>query len=104
MDPATPQMMLAKITSVEYMKKTLLKYLLESMLVTFAFYWVVHKKMYLAQRKAPSIENVLKLFVYVIILFTVMDVLCPQVIPMVRTGIALAIGTHLGGGILMVKE
>tara|TARA_Y100000389_G_C17470948_1_gene530732 strand:+ start:9510 stop:9758 length:249 start_codon:yes stop_codon:yes gene_type:complete len=82
----------------------MLKYLLESMLITFAYYWVIHKKTMSSQRKIPSIENVTKLFVYIILMFTTMDILAPQVVGMVRAGIALSIGTHMGGGILLVKE
>lgn len=104
MDPANYRTILHKLTSVEYMRSVMLKYLLESLLVTFAYYWVIHKKNFVSQRKVPSIQNVTKLFVYVILMFTTMDILAPQVIGMVRAGIALSIGTHMGGGILLVKD
>lgn len=104
MDPSNYRTMFHKLTNVEYIKSIMFKYLLESFLVTFAYYWVIHKKTFVGQRKVPSVENVTKLFVYVVLMFTTMDILAPQVIGMVRAGIALSIGTHMGGGLLLVKD
>lgn len=94
-------MIFMKLTDLNYMKSVVLKYLLESLLITFAFYWVVYKSK--ANRIAPSAENVVRIFTWIIVLFTLMDILAPQAISYVRAGIGFSLGTHLAGGIQMMK-
>ena len=92
-------MILEKLTDISYLRHVLLKYLLESLLLTFMYYWVIHKK-----DRSPNLENLMKIFVWVMVIFTLMDLFSPQTIPFIRAGIGLSLGTHLAGGLKMVKS
>ena len=94
-------MVFRKMADVQYMKSVLIKYFLEAALLTFAFYWVVYKSK--TNRIAPSPENVLRIFTWIIVLYTAMDILAPQAISYVRAGIGFSLGTHLAGGVQMMK-
>lgn len=96
---SSPNFILYKLTNVEYLRQVLLKYVLESLLVSFLYYWVVHKK-----ERTPNVENLMKIFVWVIVIFTLMDLFSPQTIPYIRAGIGLSLGSHISGGIKMVKS
>lgn len=99
MTAADTTMILRKLGDINYLKSVVLKYLLESLLLTFAYYWVVHK----SRRSTPSLENVIRIFTWVIVLFTLMDILAPQAITFVRAGIGFSLGSHLAGGVSMMK-
>ena len=71
-------MILRKLADIQYLRSVILKYLLEALLITFAFYWVVHKGG--TGSRVPKIENVVKVFVWVVVMFTMMDILAPQAI------------------------
>ena len=98
----TIDIVISKITDPEYIKDVILKYLLEAALLTFAYMFVVQRKIS-NRRTTPSIDTVTTVFVSTIILFSTMDLMCPQSIPMVRAGVGLCIGTHMAGGIAMEK-
>ena len=98
-------MVLEKLTSPEYIKNVIMKYLLEAALITFAYVFIVQQNI-ANNRKLTSItsDTVSRIFIWSIILFSMLDVLAPQAIPMVRAGIGLCIGTHMAGGIALTKN
>ena len=94
----------AKLRSPDYIKDVILRYLVEATLITFAFVFVVQQNIANNRRTTPNSETVSRIFIWTIILFSLMDILCPQVIPMVRAGIGLCIGTHMAGGLALTKN
>ena len=94
---------IGKLTNPEYIMNVMLKYLLEATLITFAYITVVHRNIAENRKSTPSADTMTRIFIWVIILFSLMDIMAPQVIPMVRAGIGLCIGTHMAGGISMNK-
>lgn len=83
------------------MRDVLMKYLLEAMMLTFAIFFVVQKGG--MNRKTPAVNELIRVFVFVLVAFAMMDILAPQAIVYVRAGIGFAIGTHLAGGVQMAK-
>lgn len=100
----TLKLVVAKLTSPEYIKNVITKYLLEAALITFAYIFVVQRSITENRRNMPSTDMMSRIFIWTIILFSVMDLLAPQVIPMVRAGIGLCIGTHMAGGLATNKN
>lgn len=98
-------MVLEKLSSPEYIKNVIMKYLLEAALITFAYVFIVQQNI-ANNRKTymPTSDTVSRIFIWTIILFSLLDVLAPQAIPMVRAGIGLCIGTHMAGGIALSKN
>lgn len=99
-------MVLSKLTSPEYIKNVIMKYLLEAALITFAYVFIVQQNIANNRKMSnfPTSETVSRIFIWTIILFSMLDVLAPQAIPMVRAGIGLCIGTHMAGGIALSKN
>ena len=103
MEAPTIDVVISKITDPEYIKNVIMKYLLEAALLTFAYVFVVQRSVGNSRRNMPSADTITTIFVWTILLFSMMDLLSPQAIPMVRAGIGLCIGTHMAGGIAMDK-